>query len=135
VIILDSSFLIAFHNGADVHHDPASRLMDRFLDGEFGQGLLLEYVVVEVVTVIAIRLDLARAIEVGDALLESEELDFVPGSDHFLHTLATFRSQKTEGLSFTDVAIVSLARAWGVPEVATFDRGFRGVPGVRVIPD
>jgi predicted nucleic acid-binding protein len=43
VIVLDSSFLIAFHNPSDAHHRAASVLMERFLAGEWGKGLLLEY--------------------------------------------------------------------------------------------
>ena len=44
MIVLDSSFLIAFHNTRDAHHESAAGMMARFLDGEWGRGLLLEYV-------------------------------------------------------------------------------------------
>jgi len=51
VLILDSSFLIAFHNKNDVHHAAATKVMEDFLRGEYGRALLLEYVFLEVVTV------------------------------------------------------------------------------------
>jgi predicted nucleic acid-binding protein len=44
VIVLDSSFLIGFYNERDAHHVAARALMDRFLTGTWGRGLLLEYV-------------------------------------------------------------------------------------------
>ena len=65
MIVLDSSFLIGFHNPSDAHHRAASVLMERFLAGEWGKGLLLEYVFLEVVTVIMLRLDLAAASRTG----------------------------------------------------------------------
>ena len=34
MIVIDSSFLIGFHNERDAHHGAASALMDRFLSGE-----------------------------------------------------------------------------------------------------
>ena len=49
MIVLDSSFLIAFHNERDSHHNAAYGLMERFLAGDWGRGLLLEYVFLEVV--------------------------------------------------------------------------------------
>ena len=42
MIVLDSSFIIGFYNERDAHHNAAVGLMDRFLEGEWAQGLLLE---------------------------------------------------------------------------------------------
>jgi predicted nucleic acid-binding protein len=50
VIVLDSSFPIGFYNERDAHHTAARALMDRFLTGTWGSGLLLEYVFLEIVT-------------------------------------------------------------------------------------
>ena len=88
--VVDSSFLIAFHNPGDAHHPAASVLMERFLSGEWGKGLLLEYVFLEVVTVIMLRRGLAAAVRVGRILLEAEELEFAPCSDSFLETVDGF---------------------------------------------
>lgn len=134
MIVLDSSFLIAFHNTRDVHHGAAAELMDRFLDGEWGSGLLLEYIFLEVVTVLASRRDLEVASTVGDALLEAEELQFVPCSELFLDAYSTLRDQEHGELSLADAAIVTLARQWSIPHVATFDDDFRDLEGVSVVP-
>ena len=50
MIVLDSSFLVGFHNERDAHHQTASALMDQFLVGKWGRGLLLEYIFLEVTT-------------------------------------------------------------------------------------
>lgn len=73
MIVLDSSFLIGFYNDRDAHHAHASLLMRDFLDGRWGKGLLLEYVYLEVVTVLLVRIDLTTAASVAGILLESEE--------------------------------------------------------------
>jgi predicted nucleic acid-binding protein len=134
VIVLDSSFLIAFHNSRDVHHPRASEVMERLLDGEWGQGLLLEYVFLEVVTVLLARRGLEVASTVGSTLLGARELDFVPCSELFLDAVDTFRHQRGTRLSVVDAAIVNVARDRADGLVATVDRDFIGVQGLSVLP-
>ena len=83
MIVLDSSFLVAFHNRNDVHHDAAAEVMDQLLAGRWGQALLLEYVFLEVVTVLLVRRGHDVASRVGTLLLDAPEIDFVPCSDSF----------------------------------------------------
>ena len=97
MIVLDSSFLIAFHNERDAHHDKAAEGMRDFLDGRWGKGLLLEYVFLEVVTVLMFRRDLTVAAQVGAILLDAAELEFVSCSDIFLETVIVFSAQKELG--------------------------------------
>jgi predicted nucleic acid-binding protein len=134
VIVLDSSFLIAHHNTRDVHHVAAARVMARLLAGEWGRTLLLEYVFLEVVTVLLTRRGLGVANEVATRLLQAEDVDFVPCSDLFLDTLQVFRDQARHRLSFTDAAIVTVARQHRPGLVATFDADFRDLEGVTVVP-
>ena len=132
MIVLDSSFLIGFHNPKDAHHAAASVLMERFLAGEWGKGLLLEYVFLEVVTVIMLRLDLAAANRTGRILLEAEELEFAPCSDFFLETLNGFSRQDGTRLSFADAALAHAARTRADGQILTFDAEFRKLPSMRV---
>ncbi len=135
MIVLDSSFLIAYHNTRDVHHAAAARAMVHLLAGQWGQALLLEYVFLEVVTVLLVRRGLAVATDVATLLLQAREVDFVACSDLFLETLQVFRDQATERLSFADAAIASVARRNAPGFVATFDRDFHELDGVSVIPE
>ena len=134
MVVVDSSFLIAYHNQRDVHHPPAQQAMGQLLAGEWGPGLLLEYVFLEVVTVLLARRGLDPAVRVATTLLEASELSFVPCSDIFLDALDAFRTQPRGTLSFTDAAIVAVARR-RTARVLTFDQDFRGVQGLAVLPE
>ena len=135
VIVLDTSFLVAFHNERDVHHAAATKVMSRFLDAEWGPGLLLEYVFLEVVTVLRLRLDVTSAVEVGETLLRARELEFLPCSELFMDSFRTMRTEREAPLSFVDATILNVARRNDPGFIATFDRDFRGLDGVRVVPE
>ena len=134
MIVLDSSFLIASHNTRDVHHESANQAMTELVAGRWGRALLLEYVFVEVATVLLVRRGLRVAARVTAALLASREIDFVPCSELFLDVFRTFRDQGDGMLSFTDAAIVTVSRRDGGSFVATFDADFTGIDGVTVVP-
>jgi len=132
VIVLDSSFIIGFHNERDAHNKTAVGLMDRFLAGEWGQGLLLEYVFLEVSTVLVARRGPALAARVGKLLLDAEELDFVPCSGLFSEAFKIFSQQRNTHLSFADAAIAHVARRHADGLVLTFDEELAKRPGVQV---
>ncbi|MBI2466300.1 MAG: type II toxin-antitoxin system VapC family toxin [Candidatus Rokubacteria bacterium] len=134
MILLDSSFLVAYHNRRDVHHGAAAAAMESLLAGEWGPALLLEYVFLEVVTVLLARRGLDVAVRVATVLLQARDVEFVPSSDMFLDVMETFRAQRHGRLSFTDAAIVTVARNRDVRFVATFDRDFQRVGDLAVVP-
>lgn len=134
MVVLDSSFLIAFHNQRDAHHETAREGMKAFLDGRWGDGLLPEYVFLEVTTVLAMRRDLETAVRVGELLLDARELELVPCSDIFLDAFQTFRTQASGELSFVDAAILNLARSRRAEFVASFDGGIRQAENLTAVP-
>lgn len=133
MIVLDSSFIIAYHNTRDVHHAAAARTMVHLVAGQWGEALLLEYVFLEVVTVLRARRDVAIATSVGTALLQAREIGFVACSDLFLDAFDEFR-QATGELSFVDAAILTVARRNRPGVIATFDKDFRGQDGITIVP-
>jgi predicted nucleic acid-binding protein len=135
LIVVDSSFLIGFYNDRDAHHSVALDLMERFLAGTWGPGLLLEYVFLEIVTVLLMRRDISVARRVGRLLLESEELEFVPCSELFVQTVADFSRQTLTALGFADSAIALIARARAEGRILSFDAEFRKIAGLQVNPD
>lgn len=134
MVVLDSSFLVAHHNARDVHHEAAARGMERLLSGEWGAPLLLEYVFLEVVTVLLARRGLEVATQVAMVLLEAREVEFVSCSDIFLDTLETFRRQRGHRLSFTDAAIITVARQREARFLASFDQDFRQAKDLVLVP-
>lgn len=134
MIVLDSSLLVAYYNRRDVHHVAAAETMEEIAAETWGRALLLEYVFAETTTVLLARRGLRAASAVGNALLEAREVDFIPCSELFDETYATFRNQRRRALSFVDAAIVTAARSLGADHVATFDADFRSLTGIRVVP-
>lgn len=134
MVVIDTSFIVAFHNDRDVHHRAARAAMERLLAGAWGPALLPEYVFLEIVTVLLARRGLESAVRVAGILLAAAETEFVPCSDYFIDALEEFRSQGKLRLSFADAAIVTIARRRGAEHVATFDADFRKVAGVDVVP-
>ena len=134
MIVIDSSFLIAYHNTTDIHHAAAARAMVPLIAGKWGRGQLLEYVFLEVVTVLLARRGKAVASSVGTQLIGAVELDFVPCSDVFYDAFEEFRTQPGDELSLTDAAIVAVARKEPGSAVATFDNDFRSIAGLTVVP-
>ena len=108
--------------------------MVHLVAGQWGRAHLLEYVFLEVVTVLLARRGLAVAVDVAAQLLQAREVDFVACSDLFLDALQTFRNQPADRWSFTDAAIVTVARRDAPGFVATFDADFRELEGVTVVP-
>jgi predicted nucleic acid-binding protein len=134
MIILDSSFLVAYHNSRDAHHGAASEVLADLLNGKWGPLLLPEYVFLEVVTVLARRMDLETAVSVGDILLHAKEIELVPCIDFFPEAFGIFKGQGNSNLSFADATIIAVARARDARFVATFDSGFSAVAGITAIP-
>jgi len=134
MVVLDSSFLIAYHNTRDAHHRSASAAMERLLSGEWGPALLLEYVFLEVATVLLARRGIETAAKVASVLLAAREVEFVPCSELFVEALETFRTQRKAALSFTDAAIVALARRREARFIATFDRDFLDLGVATIVP-
>lgn len=124
-VLLDSSFLVAFFNARDVHHQRAAAAMERLARGEWGEPLLLEYVFLEVVTVLAARRDQEAATQIGDRLLGHEAIRFLPCSELFVEAYEVFGREP--GLSLTDAALVAAARALHAT-VLTFDGDFERFP-------
>ncbi len=135
MILLDSSFLVAFYNDSDRFHRDAVDVMEDLVSNRWDEALLLDYVFLEVVTVLAARLHRSSAVEAGLLLLDAREIRQVNGSDFFLDAFDVFRGPEGGSLSFTDAAIVAAARRLEAGHVATFDSDFRGIQGLAVVPD
>jgi predicted nucleic acid-binding protein len=73
-------------------------------------------------------------VSVGEILLGAREIELVPCSAHFLDAYQVFREQAAGRLSFADAAIVAVARARRADAIATFDRDFRAVSDLEIVP-
>ena len=88
--------------------------------------------ILEVVTVLLVRRNLALAAQVGRLLLDAEELELVPCADLFWRTFESFEQQSETRLSFADAAIAHVARERAEGWVITFDEEFEKLGGIRI---
>lgn len=105
------------------------------LTGEWGNAFLLEYVFLEVVNVLLHKSDLVTAQRVAKALLETRDIELLPCSEIFLETFTLFQQQQETKLSFVDMALIAAAHKYKTSNIATFDKGFRQISGLRVYPE
>ena len=134
MIVLDTSFLLAFHDEGDVNHTAARVSMSRLLDGAWGKGLLLELVFVDTLSILKRARPAGVAQQLGSDLLKARELDFVPASEHFRAVWTEFQTDFLSPLSFTSHAVAWTARQRAGGKVLTFDPALRESPGVIVEP-
>lgn len=108
MIILDSSFLIAFKIRNDVHHAKADEIASQVAAGRFGKPLITNYIFDETATGIYVRSkNLSLAVEYGNELLTSVETHEVDDAT-FRRAWTIFSHQQQHGeLSFTDCTTIA----------------------------
>lgn len=134
MIALDSSFLLCFQDESDPRHPSARAAMGRFLDGTWGKGLLLEYVLVDVLTALKQKRSPAVAIEAGNLLWRSREVEFVPSAEHFRTFWNEFQADYLSPLTFVDHAVAAIARQRCGGKVLSFNPALSALPGIAVEP-
>ncbi len=133
MILLDSSFIVAYSNEADENHAKALQLAKDIDGGKYGAVAITDYIFDEVVTVMLIKTkDLGRVAELGEALLNAALL-FRIGEDIFDLAWKTFKEQQAQRLSFTDCTSIVACRTNGISNVATFDRGLQRLREFNVL--
>ncbi|VVB88511.1 tRNA(fMet)-specific endonuclease VapC [uncultured archaeon] len=104
MIFLDSSVIIAYKNADDVNHKKAVDIFQKLNAGEYGIGVISEFVFSEVTTVLALRKSMKAAREVGDVLFEAKEIEIMKASDVFERSWDIFTNQENTGFSFVDAS-------------------------------
>lgn len=133
MIFLDSSAIIAYKNADDINHKKAAALFQKLNVGEYGIGVISEFVFSEVTTVLALRRSMEAAKEVGNVLLEAREIEIMKASEVFERTWEIFSSQEDSGLSFVDASNLACMEMRGIRKIATFDKDFLGRSEVEVV--
>lgn len=118
MILLDSSFLVAFFHEKDKHHEEAKRKMREY-EKEKKSFMITEHVLGETASVLLYYAGLKQAKEFIEHCKENL---FIQGwsSDDREATIGIFENQKHE-LSYIDASLVYLSKFIQVP-IATFDK-------------
>lgn len=133
MIFLDSSAIIAYKNADDKNHKKAVNIFQKLNAGEYGIGVISEFVFSEVTTVLALRKSMEAAKEVGTVLLEAKEIEIIKASEVFERTWEIFSNQKDTGLSFVDASNLACMELRIIRKLATFDRDFLRMMAVEVV--
>ena len=133
MILLDSSFIIAYKVEDDEHHEKASRLIDKIVTGEYGPPVITDYIFDESITVVFNKThQLKIAIGLGNELMGA--LDILPiNKDIFEKAWNIFKEQENTKFSFTDCTILSFMKEMKINNIATFDKEFEKITSVSII--
>ncbi len=133
MILLDTSFLIAYFNQRDENHQKAINLVKNIVDQKFGSLCTTDYIFNETVTVSLIRMkSLERAKSIGIILLKALEMIQI-GEDVFLEAWKIFQSQRGTRFGFTYCTTIAAMRYGGINNIATFDKDFTKIHEINCI--
>ncbi|MEM3506206.1 MAG: PIN domain-containing protein [Candidatus Bathyarchaeia archaeon] len=133
MILLDSSFIIAYSNERDENHSKAIKIAKDIDKEIYGLPVINDYVFDEVITVMLFKIKkLKQVLELGEKILEATMLINV---DNELFNLSwkIFKEQNKPKFSFTDCTIIATCRRNGISKIATFDEDFHGLKEFRII--
>jgi predicted nucleic acid-binding protein len=133
LIFLDSSVIIAYKNADDINHGRAVAIFQNLNARNYGIGVISEFVFSEVTTVLALRKSMEAAKEVGNVLLEANEIEIMKASEVFERSWEIFTSQENTALSFVDASNIACMEKREITKIATFDRDFLRMRAMEVV--
>jgi predicted nucleic acid-binding protein len=133
LIFLDSSAIIAYKNADDINYKKAVDIFQKLNAGDYGIGVISEFVFSEVTTVLALRKSMEAAKEVGNILLEAREIEIMRASEVFERSWEIFSNQENTGLSFVDASNLACMEIRKIRKIATFDKDFVKIRSVEVV--
>lgn len=133
-VLIDTGAIYAFVTRTDRHHEAAKRFVGQRLAGR-GLFVLADLVFAETMTLIKARLGAKVALSVGLELRENAAYEWLAlGADGERDTWAAFQKFSDQDWSYTDCALLVLARREKIPRIFAFDRTFDQMPGVERLP-
>ncbi len=133
MIFLDSSAIIAYKNADDINYKKAVDIFQKLNAGDYGIGVISEFVFSEVTTVLALRRSMDAAKEVGAILLEAREIEIMRASEVFERSWEIFSNHQNTGLSFVDASNLACMEMKKIRKIATFDKDFIKIRSVEVV--
>lgn len=133
MILLDTSFVVAYYNTRDEHHEKAKEIMQKLKVNMLGECCITDYIFDECMTVILLRLkDIKKATEIGNDLLALTKIIYMD-ENLFQFTRQIFKEQQKTKLSFTDCSSIALLKDRNMQGIITFDTEFGKVGRINII--
>jgi len=115
-IVLDSCVWIAYLNKGDSQNKKAEKV----LDGIKGKIVLPEYIILEVCSVLSMRVSKETANKFLKLALNNKDIYLLISSENlFYDTTQKFIKNTKKNLSFTDISLICLNKSF---KVITFDK-------------
>ena len=131
MIFIDANIFIAYDNEKDVHHNQAKKLFEEIENGKYDHYFTSDYVFNEVVGVTLRKLSKERAIILGNQILQS--IFIINIDDHLLKQAWQQFSKSDLKLSLVDYTNVVICKATNALFIATFDKEFDKIEGIKRI--
>jgi len=133
-ILIDTGAIYAFVTRTDKHHRDALAFTKTCLKGG-GAFVLADIVFAETMTLLKVRLGAATTVKVGRELRQNPAYLWIPlGAEGERNTWAVFQQYEDKDWSYTDCAILALARRLNISKVFSFDQHFHQMSAVVRVP-
>lgn len=133
MIFLDSGVIISYKNADDINHKKALEIFHNISKGKYGKAFISDFIFSEVTTVLALKINLKTAVEVGNVLLDAREIEIVNASDVVERAWEIFKEQGNTNLSFVDASILACMELRNIKRIATFDKDFLKIESLDVV--
>ena len=130
-VFLDTGYILALYNHKDIRHQQALEISNIIKTGEYGTAFISTYIFDELTTLALTRQSHAKAVEIGNMLLNSEIIMLNISENIFAEVWRLFQDRKN--LSFTDCTNIKLMLENNIKNLATFDREFLQFKEINVL--
>ncbi|HVT19407.1 MAG TPA: PIN domain-containing protein [Thermoanaerobaculia bacterium] len=133
-VLIDTGAIYAFVTRTDIHHESAKRFVREWFEVP-GIFALADVVFAETMTLLKARLGPGVALRVGRELRRNPAYSWLNlGEEGERETWAAFQRYADKEWSYTDCALLALARRERIALVFAFDRHFSQMPGIERVP-
>jgi predicted nucleic acid-binding protein len=126
---LDTSFLIAFFDSGDDHHEKARELMSEIKSEEL---VVSDQIFSETVNTAFSKVGYKTARDCSSYLRKSQIKIMYLNESGFLKACNLFQENQ---ISFTDCSIVSAMKILGIEKLATFDKDLKQFEEIETVPE
>ena len=132
--LIDTGAIYAFVTRTDPHHQAARSFVEDWLSRR-SVFVLLDLVFAETMTLLKVRCGSRLAVRVGKELRGNPAFLWLPlGGDAERDTWATFEQYQDKEWSYTDCALLAIARRARIPRIFAFDHHFAQMPELERLP-
>ncbi len=132
MILIDTSFFVAFINAKDKNNNKAKIIMKELIDGVHGHRVTLDYVLDEAITITWVRTknkqqveNIYELINGNNSIFDLRLIDMDLINDSWINYIKYFSPKKP--ISFTDSMLISYAKKYGISKIVSFDDEFDGI--------